>query len=326
MTDVLVDCDAHLITEDYLSSLKDTDLVQNVLNHYKITGNLTTLQKHKEQAISLGVSHQVVNFFGSASGLNYHHSKAQGRDIMTAYNDWITAIIDQGNGFFSGTGWLALQDIDSSLKEIQRCKKNNLFAVFIDDTITWGRAPWTKEIFAECNRLNMPVYIHFTKFDHYLDNALGVINDKDLIEKINLHPWNTQCKLGEIRPFLSTFYSLFESGWLDDYTDLKIIVAERGLDWIQQFVEFTDKHLNINTLEKIKKHCWFTTEPEDQNFVEDAEYVGWDRLLFASDQGHNADCGGANFGKDLDTIKSLNLSEDNFDLLTHKNFLKIKHG
>ena len=213
-----------------------------------------------------------------------------------------------------------MQDIDASLAEIDKIKELGLFAIYLDDTIPWGRAEWAMPIFKKCNDLKIPIYLHFTKTDHYLNNQLSPVSYDNLVETVGVSRWPAQCKTSEIDPFLCMFYSLFESGILNKFENLKIIIAERGVDWIKPFTSFIKETLNIDALSLIKKHFWFTSEPEDEGFCKDVEYIGWDRILFASDHGHDNDCGGANFGLDLETIKKLNLTKQQYDNITFKNF------
>lgn len=321
---MLIDCDAHIATPDCFRLAKDKAFNKRYLSHYHKTGNLKTIEEQQKEAELLGVTHQVVNFFGANTGLNYHLDKKTATDLMQIYNNSMSKLVKESNGFFSATAWLAMQDLDASLAEIDRIKELGLFSVYIDDTITWGRAEWARVIFKKCNDLNLPIYFHFTKINHHKYNQLRHIDNNSLIKTVGVGRYPTQCRTGEIDPFLYMFYSLFESGWLNEYKNLKIIIAERGLDWIKPFINYINETLKIDSLTLIKKHFWFTTEPEDKGFKEDVDYIGWDRVLFASDHGHNADCGGANFGQDLETIKKLKLTQEQYDCITYKNFFKLK--
>lgn len=320
---MIIDCDAHISTLECFALAKDDLFNQKYIEHYSKTGNLKTLEQQKTEAESLGVTHQLVNFFGMTTGLNYHLDKKTAVDLMQVHNNFMSNFVKEGNGFFSANGWLAMQDVDASLAELDRIKKLGLFGIFIDDTIPWGRAKWAESIFKKCNDLNIIIYFHFTKLDHYVNNQLDFI-DYNIFKKIGINKWPSQCKTGKIDPFLCMFYSLFECGWLNEYKNLKFVIAERGTDWIKPFTKYISKSLNIDALKLIKKHFWFTTEPEDNGFKDDVDYVGWNRVLFASDHGHKADCGGANFGHDLQTIKKLNLTQEQYDFITYKNFLELK--
>lgn len=320
---MLIDCDAHISTPNCFAQAADSEFNKRYIEHYQKTKHLRTPEQQREEAESLGVTHQLINFFGMGTGLNYHLQRDNAVNLMQVYNDSMSTLVKKSNGFFSATGWLAMQDVDASLRELDKIKTLGLFGVFIDDTIPWGRAEWARPIFKKCNDLKIPVYLHFTKWDHHIDNQLSAIDDSTLREKVVSGKWPSQCKTGEIDTFLRMFYSLFESGWLNEFKNLKIIIAERGVDWVRPFSDHISSTLNVDSITLIKKHFWFTTEPEDHGFKNDVDYIGWDRVLFASDHGHDADCGGANFGKDLETIKNLNLSPEQYDCITFKNFINL---
>lgn len=320
---MLIDSDAHLATPDCFDKLPNQEFRKTYLTHYNKTGNLKTAAQQRQEAEALGVDHQVINFFGRNTGLNYSVDVEEVVDIMHIYNNSLSEIVNTNDGFFYATGWLAMQNIDASLRELDRFKQLNLFAAFIDDTVAWGRAEWSKPVFQKCSDLKLPIYIHFTKFEHFKDNRLDTIHDNDIIDKLKNQQWQLQCNLDGSIDFLKMLYSLIESNWLQELGELRLVIAERGIDWIKPFVDFCDKNTHKDTLSILREHFWFTTEPEHDNFIEDARYIGWDRLLFASDHGHDADCGGANFGQDLDTLKKLNLSPKELELIAYKNFQNL---
>jgi hypothetical protein len=98
-------------------------------------------------------------------------------------------------------------------------------------------------------------------------------------------------------------------------------LAERGIDWIKQYCDFAKKYLNLDLLSIFQSQFWFTIEPEHKGFKQDAEHLGWNRLLYATDQGHDqGDCGGANAGNDISTIAGLNLTNDQQDFIYFRNF------
>lgn len=320
---MLIDCDAHLSTPDCFDAVKDKSFAQQYRDHFSKTGNLKDAATQIKEAKSLGVTHQLINFFGTNSGLNYHLPSNQAVDRMKVYNNSASKICQESDGFFSANGWVAMQDPKASLKELERIKQLGLFAVAIDDTISWGRIGYFKLFLEKCNELMLPVYIHFTKFYHYIDNQLPDINDHDILDSINDASWNFQCAVENNNHFLKMLYSLMEQEWFYKLKNIKIIIAERGIDWIPQFVSFFKKHQKKDILPTLQKHFWFTTEPEQRGFVKDAQYIGWDRLLFASDHGHDADCGGANFGKDYQTFLQYDIKDSDLKKIFYENFQKI---
>jgi predicted TIM-barrel fold metal-dependent hydrolase len=80
-------------------------------------------------------------------------------------------------------------------------------------------------------------------------------------------------------------------------------------------------------LPNFKHNFWFTIEVEEENFIQNAQLVGWDRLLFATDYPHN-DIGGLNQYCDVDMLTQLlkekKLTQSNFDAVTYKNYELLK--
>ena len=82
---------------------------------------------------------------------------------------------------------------------------------------------------------------------------------------------------------------------------LKVVMVEGGFAWLPALAWRLDKlyermrsevpHLKKKPSEYIRQHIWVTTqpmeEPEDrQHLFDTMEWIGWDRLLFASDYPH----------------------------------------
>ena len=88
---------------------------------------------------------------------------------------------------------------------------------------------------------------------------------------------------------------------LERFPRLKVVMVEGGFAWLPALAWRLDKlyermrsevpHLRKKPSEYIRQHIWVTTqpmeEPEDRLHLFDTmEWIGWDRLLFASDYPH----------------------------------------
>ena len=115
---------------------------------------------------------------------------------------------------------------------------------------------------------------------------------------------------------------------LDRLPALRIVIAERGIAWIPKLREFMLLHGWTDPLPYFKNNFWFTIEVEEINFLKNANLVGWDRLLFATDYPHN-DPGGLNQYQDVDMftfmLEEKKLTQVEFDLVTHKNYELLKY-
>jgi uncharacterized protein len=95
--------------------------------------------------------------------------------------------------------------------------------------------------------------------------------------------------------------SLVIEGVFERFPNLKVVMVEAGFAWAPAFAWRLDKtwkalraetpHLKRLPSEYLKEHVWWTTqpmeEPEPRSYVLDTiGWMGWDRLLFATDYPH----------------------------------------
>ena len=95
--------------------------------------------------------------------------------------------------------------------------------------------------------------------------------------------------------------SLVIEGVFERFPRLKVVMIEGGFAWLPALSWRLDKlfermrsevpHLKKKPSEYIREHIWVTTqpmeEPQDRRQLFDImEWIGWDRLLFASDYPH----------------------------------------
>ena len=95
--------------------------------------------------------------------------------------------------------------------------------------------------------------------------------------------------------------SMVIEGVFERFPRLKLVLTESGFAWLPSLAWRLDKtwkrlkdetpHLKKLPSEYIKNHIWFTTqpmdEPEKRRFLGDIiEWIGWDRLIFATDYPH----------------------------------------
>jgi predicted TIM-barrel fold metal-dependent hydrolase len=319
---MIIDCDAHLATLNCFDRLSDRDWRETYINDNR--GNIIPIEQHISEAKNkLGLQKQVINFFGGSVGLGYGVPASLGREVMQVYNDHMIDVMSQSNNFFTANAWLSLQDIPACLEAMSYIPDKNFFGYFVDDTIAWGGVDAVRPIFQKAHDQNMPVYIHVVGgrgmqgkiFDYRYNKVMVSLKQKQ---------WTAQCKIDPVDQFLLMLVSLLESDWWNTMPNLKIVLAERGIDWIEPLRAFMIEQGRPDPLPRLQKNFWFTTEPEHIDFKKHGDLIGWDRLLFATDHGHGGmDCGGWNYGRDIETIKNLGLTQEQMDQLTHKNFQKI---
>lgn len=266
------------------------------------------------------IDRQVINSQVRSMRMTYATEKNFALKIMTAWNDALHDVC-AANDFWDYTLWLPLQDMDASMAELERCRDRKFFGVWLDERLPWGWLQQPRPVFEFCSKYRIPIYLHLSGLD---DPPLSWEWDYD-------HPrfvaqkrlWGMDLLLNTNLRWMSSIGSMITEGLLDQFADLRIIVTEKGLSWMMQFRQQMLANAWPDPLPYFKKNFWFTTEPEEPNFIEKANRLGWDRLLFATDYCHK-DEGGQHRFKDADLVRSWlesgAISQQHFDLLTHKNY------
>ncbi len=95
--------------------------------------------------------------------------------------------------------------------------------------------------------------------------------------------------------------SLVCEGVLARYPTLKVVIVEAGLAWMpslcwrldRQWARMKDEvpHLTRPPSSYVREQVWFTTQPMDEperpeDILSILEWIGWDRILFATDYPH----------------------------------------
>lgn len=309
---MIIDSDGHYTPPP---SVFDHPEIQDWYKDYlaKKQTSYTDIDTRLEEFKTLKIDHQLLNVMGISLNINYRTPKNVGRCIMQIYNQHMAEIVDE-HKCFSANIWLALQDLDASLEELDLRAQQNFFAVFLSETPPWGFMPEYDRLFARIAELRLPVYLHQTEIQDTIDTSIV--------------PWADQLEaLKQLWPqhhfWKRTMASLIVGGVLDRHPDLKIIVAERDTDWITDFQKNMLALGFSDPLPYFRRNFWFTTEPEMPGFLADAELLGWDRMLFATDWPHDRDAGGANALKDVDTVEALPITAEQKELLYYKNYQSL---
>lgn len=99
----------------------------------------------------------------------------------------------------------------------------------------------------------------------------------------------------------STLASLVLEGVFEEFPTLRVVLIEGGFSWVPSAAWRLDRlwekmrsevpHLKHPPSYYIRRNLWFTTQPMDgmgtaENLRQTFDWVGWDRLCFASDYPH----------------------------------------
>lgn len=291
----IIDADAHFTP--ILPKTKKP-LVNSWIEQYLLRkqGMFSDPKIREAELQMLGVNRQLLNPMGPSLKLNYSIEKTIAKDIMQLYNDTMYSI-SQKFSCFDINIWLALQDLNSSLDELDRFDQKKFFGVHVSETPLWGFLNDFDVLWQKISEKGIPWYMHLTNSEDVLPDC-----------KIN-HKFLKYTNFWKRSHWQNSIASFILGGVLDRFPNLKVVVVERDINWIQNFVDDFKILYQIDALPYIKKNFWFTIEPEMPNFLVNASYVGFDRLLFATDWPHDFDVGGKNSRHDVKTIKLLSLDQ-----------------
>jgi predicted TIM-barrel fold metal-dependent hydrolase len=270
------------------------------------------------------VDRQVINCTPRPFRMLYSTETSLAVKIMQTWNSGMSRICANRNDL-DFTLWLAIQDFDASIKELQDYADRDFFGVWLDERQPWAWQQDKMSLFEICNTHRIPLYFHTVGLD---DAPISWVWDYS-------HPrYRAQYKKWPGPKFFyngdrwqANIASLITEGILDRFPDLRIVITEHGLNWIKPMQEFMLSQGWPDPMPYFKNNFWFTVEIEEENFIANANHLGWDRLLFATDYPHN-DPGGMHRYKDVDLLQDclpLNIiSQQQYDLITHQNYQLLK--
>ncbi len=149
--------------------------------------------------------------------------------------------------------------------------------------------PRYRPIFEAAVRAGLPVALHAFGYSGHPITSSGY--PSFYIEEMTGH---AQCAQSQVA-------SMVIEGVFEALPTLRVVMVEAGFAWLPSLAWRLDRtwarlrsetpHLSRPPSEYIRDHIWLTTqpmeEPEPREHLQDViEWIGWDRLLFATDYPH----------------------------------------
>lgn len=318
---MFIDADSHYAHKDIFNSISDQDWLARYLENNHIFFSHDIKDFHNEAKQKLNVDHHLLNIYGPSMGLMYDVDPELAVELMHHYNNGMISLCHQYKKFDTNL-WLALQDIEQSLKEIDKADNSRVFGIHFGDQIPWGFLPALDPVFAKLEKMRIPVYLHFANSFDIAPGWADTLNNNVQYQQLKQH-WSVYSDTWRI-----AIASLLINGLFDRYPALRVVVAERGISWISDMQKYLLDQFNIDTKKYFRQNLWFTTEVEADNFLNDVKQLGWDRLLFATDWPHHDDAGGINSEFDTtmteDFLNDGLISPAEYQMFTHQNYLKLQ--
>lgn len=314
---MIIDADVHIAPKNLFDKLQNKEFV----DAYKKNNEsffVSQIDAYDWSAKNrYWVDRQLLNFYGPTCGLSYCLPNESAVDVMRTYNDFMIKL-SKSYKKFDVNLWLAMQNPQACVEEIDRLDTESYFGVHVGDQIPWGFMPKYDVLFELLNKKNIPLYVHFSGHDDapklWFENLPTIYHD---FKKIWSNPVIDDQKLVMLSLIVET---------LPRFPDLKIVIAEHGIDWIKDFCKEIQEYGLADPLAILQRNFWFTCEPEDPTFLQDAAFVGWNRLLFATDAPHD-DIGGKNADNDVTLVNDFLINKliDNQDFknFTESNYLQL---
>ena len=230
----------------------------------------------------------VLNPLKSGQGL-------QNIDFAAAYcravNDWQISHWTSQDARLKGSVCLPYEDAALSVAEIERRAGDpnyvQAFMLIRTSEPMGQRRYWP--IYEACAAANLPLAVHAFGFGGTPSTSSGW--PSYYIEDMVAHAQSAQAMV----------MSLVMEGVFERTPGLKIVVVEAGFAWLPPLAWRLDRiweknrdelpHVKRPPSEYIRDHVWLTTqpfeEPDRRSHLKDTmEWIGWDKLLFATDYPH----------------------------------------
>jgi len=211
--------------------------------------------------------------------------------IARAYNDWLHDFCRAHPDRFYGAAMVAPHDIDAAVAETRRCVTEYGFkAIFLSPGVV-NRRPWHDPaydpLWAECERLNIPVAFHGGGQNYLRPDFSLEIFDK-------LMMWHT---FSQPLGIMTVAVSLTAGGVLERFPRLRVALLEGNCSWAPWLFYRLDEHyewvgkleapeLRRKPSEYLKSNCFLSVEADEEPVTQYVERFGDDNLVFSTDYPH----------------------------------------
>lgn len=211
--------------------------------------------------------------------------------IARAYNDWLHDFCQAHPDRFFGAGMVAPHDVEAAVAEARRCVEEYGFkGVFLSPGCV-NRRPWHDRyydpLWAECERLNVPVAFHGGG-QNYLKPDFSL----EIFDKLMM--WHT---FSQPLGIMAVAVSLTAGGVIERFPRLRVALLEGNCSWAPWLFHRLDEHyewvgafeapeLRRKPSEYLKSNCFLSVEADETTATQYIEVFGDDNLVFSTDYPH----------------------------------------
>jgi len=248
-------------------------------------------------------------FFGPDDLIEALHDIDFVTDCQRAYNDWVAEYCSASPKRLFAMAAVPLQDVDRAVAEARRAVGAlGLQGVFIRPSAYVDELPLNHSVYdpfwAACQDLDVPVALHpgvhvdtpgaCRKFGLVAESENMMVTNMAMDE---LHGGSGLGQaVGNTVDMVVSMGRLLMGGVCERFPRLRFLFLESGGGWIPTQLERMDEQVKAFPLEKrwlsllpseyFRRQCYAGFEPEEWNLVACAEWLGTDRVLWASDYPH----------------------------------------
>lgn len=211
--------------------------------------------------------------------------------MASAANTWQVEAWCRHDPRYKASIVVPYEDAEASVAEIERCAPSGDYVQVLLLTRTMeplgSKRYWP--IYEAAERHGLPVAAHVFGYSGYPVSGIGW--PSYYLEETVGH--STSC--------MAVVASMVLEGVFERFKKLRFVVIEGGFGWAASLAWRLDQHwprlrselphLKRLPSEYMREHVWITTQPIEEperpeHLLELMEWVGWDRLLFATDYPH----------------------------------------
>jgi predicted TIM-barrel fold metal-dependent hydrolase len=210
--------------------------------------------------------------------------------VARVYNNWLASYCRADPRRLKGVALTAIQDPVEAVKELRRAVEELKFVAVATPPISASGKnldhPDLYPFFAEAQRLEVPVCIHVGAGD-------GVPAGTERFD----HPLYTHALAHPFEQMIAAL-CVVAGGLLEKFPRLKFAFMEAGCGWVPYWMERLDEHYEIlqPTVPWLTKlpseymrsgQMFYAFEMDEKMLPYVAEFIGADRLVFATDYNHS---------------------------------------
>ena len=230
-------------------------------------------------------------------------------DCQRAYNEWVADYCAAYPTRLFGMAAVPLQDVERAAAEAERAVNQlGLKGVFIRPSAYIDELPLNHSVYdrfwAACQDLDVPVTLHpgvhvdtpgaCRKFQLVAESENMMVTNMAMDE---LHGGSALGQaVGNAVDMIVSMGRLLMGGVCERFPRLRLLFLEAGGGWIPTQLQRMDEQVKAFPLEKrwlsllpseyFRRQCWAGFEPEEWNLAACADWLGADRILWASDYPH----------------------------------------